>query len=344
MVKSFLTVLIFLVVAGNDLRAQDPVFSQFYNAPLYLNPALMGDYQDFSLGLSYRSQWNSLVFPYNTTQVSMIAPLYYDKHKKPEGHLGGVGVSFYTDKAGEGDNFKSTGANASFAYNVQLATQNKNTLTFAIQAGMVNRRIDTDVLQWGEQYSDLIGFDPTVVPADVSLINNSTVFDITTGAFWRYYSSIDSRVIRSIYAGYCVGHLNHPDQSVLENQKDNLPLLHKFHGGLVVALSEKFTISGNFLTLFQDEENQTNYGMFGAYTLPVESSGILSNMITRLGAWHRWDDSFIASIEFLTDNIQLGFSYDWNVTSLKYNNRGTGAYEITLGYKFYSPAPPKVLY
>jgi len=324
--------------------AQDPVFSQFYNAPLYLNPAISGDFEDFFVNISHRSQYRSLVFPYNTTQVSMIAPLYQDKHRRPEGHLGDVGVSMYTDVAGEGDNFKSTGANASFAYNVQLATDNINRLTFALQTGIINRRINTDVLKWGEQYSDLIGFDPNVVPADLDLIKNSTILDISAGVFWRYYSSVDSRKIRSIYAGYAAGHLNHADQSVIEGQKDNLPLLHKINGGIVFALSEKFTLSGNFLTLLQDWENQTNIGVYAGYKLPVNSSGVWSNMITRVGVWHRWKDSFIASVEFLTDNLQLGFSYDWNVTSLKYNNRGTGAYEISIGYKFFQPAPPKVLY
>ncbi len=326
------------------VKAQDPVFSQFYNAPLYLNPALIGDYEDFFANVSHRSQYRSLIFPYTTSQFSFMAPLYRDKHLRPEGHLGGVGISVYNDEAGEGKNFQSTGANASFAYNVQLATDNINRFTFALQAGMINRRINTSVLEWGEQYSDLLGFDPNVVPADIDLIQNSTSLDITAGVLWRYYSSVDSRSIRSMYAGFATAHLNHPDQSVLEGQKDNLPLLYKLHGGVVFALSEKFTLSYNFLSQLQDLENQTNFGAFGAYKMPVNTSGILTNLVTRAGAWYRWKDSFIASVEFLTDNLQFGFSYDWNVTSLKYNNRGTGAYEFTLGYKFFQPAPPKILY
>jgi type IX secretion system PorP/SprF family membrane protein len=309
-----------------------------------LNPALIGDYEDVTMSISYRSQYRSLVFPYNTSQVSFIAPFYKNKHRRPEGHIGGLGASVYTDEAGEGKNFKSTGANVSFGYNLQLATDNINRFTFALQTGIINKRINTDVLEWGEQYNDLIGFDPNVVPADVELIRNSTVLDITAGVFWRYYSSVDSRKIRSAYAGLSTSHLNHPDQSVLEGQKDNLPLLHKLHGGVVFALSEKFTLSGNLLSQIQDKENQTNFGAFAAYKLPVNSTGILTNMVTRVGTWYRWKDSFIASVEFLTDNLQFGFSYDWNVTSLKYNNRGTGAYEFTMGYKFFKPAPPKILY
>ncbi len=343
-IKRTVFALFVILLVNSKVQAQDPVFSQFYNSPLYLNPALLGDYEDFFINFSHRSQYRSLVFPYTTSKVSAMAPFFKDKHRRPEGHIGGAGLSLYTDQAGEGKNFKSTGANASFAYNVQLATENTNRLTFALQTGIINRRINTEVLEWGEQYSDLIGFDPNITPADVDLINNSTVLDISAGVFWRYYSALDSRKIRSIYAGFSTGHLNHPDQTVLEGQKDNLPLAHKLHGGIVIAFTEKFTLSGNFLSQIQDKENQTNFGAFAGYKLPVQSSGVLTNMVTRVGTWYRWRDSFIASVEFLTDNLQFGFSYDWNVTSLKYNNRGTGAYEFTLGYKFFQPAPPKILY
>ncbi|MCK5705623.1 MAG: type IX secretion system membrane protein PorP/SprF, partial [Cyclobacteriaceae bacterium] len=65
---------------------------------------------------------------------------------------------------------------------------------------------------------------------------------------------------------------------------------------------------------------------------------------TRVGAWYRVQDSFIASIEFLSNNLQFGFSYDWNVTSLRYNNRGAGSFEISMGYRFFKPAAPKIRY
>ncbi len=334
-----------LVILGlGKAAAQDPVFSQFYNAKVYLNPAMIGDEEDYSAQVSHRSQWRSLVFPYNTTQFSFMAPIYNDKHRRPEGHLGGIGLSVFTDEAGEGKNFKTTGANVSFAYNLQFEKDNTNRLTFALQTGFVNRRINTDVLNWGEQYNAIFGFDPNYVPADVDLIRNSTILDISAGAFWRYYSSRDSRIIRSAYAGFMSAHLNHPDQSVLVDQKDNLPLLHKLHGGIVFGVNDKVSISGNVLTLFQNKENQTNVGAFASYRMPVTTSGVFSNLVTRAGLWHRINDSFIASLEFLTDNLHIGFSYDWNVTSLKYNNNGAGAYEVSIGYKFFQPAPPKILY
>jgi len=342
--KSFLLLLI-AFFTGTLLQAQDPVFSQFYNSPVYLNPALIGDEENFLVQLTHRSQWRSLVFPYNTTQVSMIAPLFRDKHRRPEGHLGGIGLSVYSDEAGEGDNFKTTSVNGSFAYNLQFEEENTNRLTFAMQFGLINRRINRDVLEWGEQYNPIFGFDDSLVPEDASFIENSNLLDITAGTFWRYYASDASQKIRSVYAGFVASHLNHPDQSVIQGLDNQLPLLYKLHGGLVYGVSERISISGNFLSVYQDKENQTNIGAFASYMLPFETTaGVLNNLLTRVGVWHRWKDSFIASIDFQTNNLHFGFSYDWNVTSLRYNNSGTGAYEISMGYKFFQPAPPKVLY
>jgi len=208
----------------------------------------------------------------------------------------------------------------------------------------IHKNIDKNKLEWGEQYNPFIGFDNTVVPAELSLIQNRTFMDITAGAFWRYFANTDQKTIQSIYAGFVAAHLNHPDESVLEEDVNRLPVLYKLHGGIIFALSEKTNISFNYLSQLQDLVNQTNFGSFVSYKLPFDTRGQMSNLVARVGAWYRVQDSMIASIDFLTNNLQFGFSYDWNVTSLRYNNRGTGSYEISMGYRFYQPPAPKVRY
>jgi type IX secretion system PorP/SprF family membrane protein len=340
----FSLIVILLFFTSIKVFAQDPVFSQFYNSAVYLNPALIGEEQNLYLNFAHRSQWGSLEFPYTTSQVSLIIPYFKDKHVVPEGHVGGVGVSFYGDEAGQGSNLKTYGGNASFAYNLHLSNKTINRITFGMQLGFINKTIDRSQLEWGEQYNPFIGFDNTVVPAELDQLRNRTFLDISAGAFWRYFASSDTKKIQSVYAGFSTGHLNHPDESIVEGNMNRLPVLYKLHGGMVFELSEKASISANFLSLLQDKVNQTNIGSFLSYKLPFDTKGQMSNLVTRIGAWYRVEDSFIASIEFLTNNLQFGFSYDWNVTSLRYNNRGTGSFEISMGYRFFKPAAPKVLY
>ena len=345
MKKVFLTAVIVLLCSWMmRIYAQDPVFSQFYNSPLYLNPALIGEEENLYLNFAHRSQWRSLEFPYTTNQVSLILPYFKDKHIKPEGHLGGMGISFYGDEAGQGNNLRTFGGNASFAYNLHFSKKTINRLTFALQLGFIHKNIDKNKLEWGEQYNPYIGFDNTVVPAELSMIQNKTFLDITAGAFWRYFASDEGKSVQSIYAGFVAGHLNNPDESVIEGDKNKLPVMYKLHGGIIFGLSERTSLSVNALSQIQDQVNQTNFGTFLSYKLPFDTRGQMSNLVTRAGVWYRVQDSFIANIDFLTNNLQFGFSYDWNVSSLRYNNRGTGSYEISVGYRFYKPAAPKVRY
>jgi type IX secretion system PorP/SprF family membrane protein len=311
---------------------------------VYLNPALIGEEEFMMVNFAHRSQWSSLEFPYTTSQLTFVVPYYKDKHRKPTGHIGGFGVSFYNDMAGESNNLKTTGGYANFAYNLQLSKNNLNRIVFGMQAGFINKRIDKSRLEWGEQYNPFIGFDNTVTPAELDQLQNRTFFDLTAGVFWRYYDLEETKVIRSVYAGFVGAHLNMPDESVVDGLSTNLPVLYKIHGGIVFALSEKTSISANMLSMVQDLENQTNFGSFLTYKFPVENAGKLNNFAARIGAWHRLNDAAIASMEFLTDNFLMGFSYDWNVTSLRYQNRGTGSYEITLTYRFFKPSAPKVMY
>jgi hypothetical protein len=58
--KHFLRIALLYALGLGSLRAQDPVFSQFYTSSMFLNPALSGFEKDVVLGLNYRSQWTGV--------------------------------------------------------------------------------------------------------------------------------------------------------------------------------------------------------------------------------------------------------------------------------------------
>lgn len=330
-----------VAVAAN---AQDPVFSQFYNSPVYLNPALVGDEENLALNVSYRSQWNVLHEPYATTQASLIYPFYQSIDKYPQSHIGGMGISVYSDKSGIFGHNKALGASASFAYNLQMGIRNINRISFAIQAGAINKRIDAGALQWGSQ-NPITGNDGGEAPVEAWMTENRTILDITPGVFWRFFNSNYQAVIQSVYSGVAVGHVNHPNASVLEGGEDALPLMYKYHGGVIFGLTHKTNISFNILTLIQNRINQTNLGAYFSYQLS-ESMGDrpFGNVIGRIGGWYRHNDSFILNAGIATNNLELGFSYDWNVTSLNRFQSGVGAYELSMKLSLSRYAPPKVTY
>jgi hypothetical protein len=51
------------------VTAQDPQFSQFYAAPLYLNPAFAGGTGQARAGMNYRNQWPAIDANFTTMSV-----------------------------------------------------------------------------------------------------------------------------------------------------------------------------------------------------------------------------------------------------------------------------------
>jgi len=326
-------------------QSQDAVFSQFFNTTLYLNPALAGIEDDFTVNINHRTQWKSLQFPYTTSQVSLIMPYYSSKHSKPYGHIGGVGISVYNDISGENKSFKTVGANATAAYNLPFDRDFVNQITFGLQIGMINKTIDTSTLQWGEQYNPFIGFDTSITSSEVSNFENRTFIDVNSGLFW-WYNPIENegKLIKSINSGLSIAHLNSPNESVLSSEKSYLPFLYKYHGSVLFNVAKNATISANVLIAYQNGTAQQNLGSYLSYKVNNISESYFKETIIRFGAWARVNDSVIMLTEMETSAFKFAFSYDLNTSSLRYNNRSIGTYEIHIGLKLTQHAHPKSRY
>ena len=59
-----------LVFLGSSLFSQEPVFSDFYNNPIYLNPALAGQYQ-IRASFNANNQWYNIPGQLNTQTFSL---------------------------------------------------------------------------------------------------------------------------------------------------------------------------------------------------------------------------------------------------------------------------------
>src|SRR5690606_39441451 len=91
--------LIIFLFGCSALKAQDPEFSQYYAAPLYLNPAFSGTSVDHRFIANYRNQWPNIPHAFETYAFS------YDYNL--DIHNSGLGLLLTTDKAGTA-NLQST--------------------------------------------------------------------------------------------------------------------------------------------------------------------------------------------------------------------------------------------
>ncbi|MTI19584.1 type IX secretion system membrane protein PorP/SprF, partial [Fulvivirga sp. RKSG066] len=96
--RTTMTILLVVVVVG-IASAQRPIFSQYYNTGLYLNPALVGEEKDITFQANYRSQWGNIDLPFKTTQASVAYPVV-KRGVKPM-HVGGLGLSIFRDETGQ---------------------------------------------------------------------------------------------------------------------------------------------------------------------------------------------------------------------------------------------------
>jgi hypothetical protein len=64
-------VILSLAVGSYQLKAQDPLFSQFYNNPIYYNPGYIGLNQGVRTRFNYRDQWTGLPVDFKTYNFSM---------------------------------------------------------------------------------------------------------------------------------------------------------------------------------------------------------------------------------------------------------------------------------
>ncbi len=324
---TFFAGLILLLPLG--LRAQDAFFSQYYSSGLYLNPALAGTETDLTFSSNYRSQWRSIVVPYVTSQISIINPMY--SKGVSERHWGGLGLSVYNDRAGDG-NFKTLGLNATFAYNIPFSPNERGSnLIMGVQGGFIQKNIDYTNLQWGEQYNPFVGFDVSVTPSENQLGNRAFYPDISAGFLYTYnhMESYSDRKV-SLWLGGSAYHINRPNESFVSDVTAELPILFKGHAGATFALSDKFLFSPNGLVMIQNDVRHYNagayltYRVFDSYKPAFQEAGVL------VGAWYRLEDSFIFTVGMTAKNYTIGFSYDWNRSNLRSFTQGRGAYEISL--------------
>lgn len=116
-----------------EVKAQiDPLYAQYLNNPLTINPAYTGLNNNFNASVSYRKQWAGFEGSPSTVNASTHTSLVNNKM--------GVGVMLIQDKIGAN---KNTEAYVTYAY--KLMSDNR-TFAFGLQAGVINYKSNSEDL------------------------------------------------------------------------------------------------------------------------------------------------------------------------------------------------------
>jgi type IX secretion system PorP/SprF family membrane protein len=121
--KAFLTLALVAVLIPNLYGQQDPLYAQYFNNPILINPAFTGNTERLLAAFAYRSQWAGLEGRPVTFSFNAHMPLAENKI--------GAGFVMSQDKIGE---FKTTQSGALFSYKIGFKT---SMLSFGMQAGLI---------------------------------------------------------------------------------------------------------------------------------------------------------------------------------------------------------------
>lgn len=294
------------------LSAQDPVLSQFYSAPLLMNPAFAGTTNAPKVSLNYRNQWSSIFNAYETYAVS------YDQYF--EGIKSGIGFSVMMDQAGDG--IYNTG-NFNLTYAYRLTVSENVFIKGGVQAGLYQTSLDWDKLVFLDQldpFDGQISMSEEERPAQLT----KGYLDLSTGLL--IYSKM-------FYGGVSLYHINTPNESLLEINEgliDGLPMRISLHGGAQISLSKnnksKFPafISPNVMYTKQRNFQQVNLGTYVGLG-PIYG-----------GAWFRHtfsnSDAAIFLVGFTKNIVKIGYSYDLTVSQLQAESNGSHEISIMLNF------------
>lgn len=321
--KNFLPLCVLLLIAGvTRVQAQDPQFSQYYQAPLYLNPGFTGITPQQRIVLNHRVQWPNLPQAFSTYAASY--DIFVNELRS------GFGFLFTTDKMGSAG-WRTTTASLLYSYKIKL-TEN---IVFSpgLSFGYGSNGLDRSKLVMGDGLEyDGISLDP-----DLNKLGRQNYFDFGSG--FLIYS-------KSLWLGASFTHMNQPNLSVL-NDVSRLQMKTAIHGGIRMSLNGSITsrsratyLTPSFIYRMQGKTfQQLDLGV-NYHIDPVS-----------VGLWYRGkpfqqtvvnsvqQDALILYLGLYFKQLTIGYSYDFTISNLQ--TASGGAHEISIVWEFNTKATQK---
>ncbi|NND93267.1 MAG: type IX secretion system membrane protein PorP/SprF [Flavobacteriales bacterium] len=314
-VRSAFTILGLLICMFT--AAQDYQYTQFYAAPVNLNPAFTGNTTQSRVVMNYRNQWTAIPGAFVTYNLSY-------EHFIPK-IKSGVGILMNHDRAGSG-NLGYTSIQGLYSYEFQI---NYNLfIRPGINFGKSFRTLDYDRLIFGDQLVRPDGSTTIETFQDIG----SSFFDVGIGSL--IYS-------HDFWFGVSAAHINAPNESI-RGQESLVPMKVSAHGGYRNMIKGKTKTGGlqSVLMAFnyrlQEDFDQFDIGLYYEYSPVV------------FGLWYRGlpglkkndygvfnHDAIALLFGYEIRKLKFGYSYDITLSPLISST--AGSHEVSLIYEFHDP-------
>ena len=317
MIRKLRNILVVIsILISSSLYSQDPHFTQFYAAPLYLSPSLAGGTAGTRAIINFRDQWPSIPGSFITYSLSL--DHFFPKYNS------GVGFFVFRDQAGSGS-LATTNIALQYAYNVRV--YKKWNIRPGIQFYYSQRSIDFSKLVFNDQMQ--LGIPTsgasTEIPPDAKV--GFLDFAFSTVAFSNKQ-----------WFGFTLDHINKPNQS-LNGGESIVPIKFVFFGGY------KFMVEGRPGSFTEESFNLAyNYRAQGKFD-QIDIGVYWMKMQFIVGLWYRGieglksyhsgyhnNDMMAVLAGYQYKDIKVAYSYDFTISRLSGNT--AGSHEISLIYEF----------
>lgn len=315
--RKLVFVLTILIISGCLVSyGQDPLFTQFYAAPVYLSPSLAGANGGTRVNLNFRDQWPKLHGDYVTYALS--ADHYFEKYNS------GIGLLLLRDQAGGGlVNTTNIGIN----YNYNFSLNRKWKLCPGIQVYYYTKNINYNKLIFSDQISRDYTSPVSIEQERLMTLDPVRHLDVTTSLL--AYSD-------QFWTGFTLDHMLSINNT-LKAEGVYLPLRLSLYGG------GKYFISGRMRS--QKEESITgafNFMYQGPYKY-LDLGAYYTHSPLLFGLWYRGIPLFVddpnngaitLQFGYKIDSFTIGYSYDYTLSRLM--TKTGGAHEVSLVFEIRS--------
>jgi hypothetical protein len=188
-------------------------------------------------------------------------------------------------------------------------------------AGVVQRSIDRSLMKTTSSYNN--GTD-----GETNLLPQYRYFDGSAGI--SYNTQIGQNEMNNLVLGVAYHHFNKPKNSFFDDY--NIIVQPKW----VYSADVKFGINeSSFVTIYNDHTKQGSYtetmsGML--YGLKIGPYTDNPDHTLQAGAFIRWGDAVIPTIQMDYRPFTVSLSYDVNISQLSTTSYGRGGFELALKY------------
>jgi len=340
------TIFFFLMFSAVVGLGQDIHYSQFDKFHLELNPAMTGmtrsngrlNFRVRNQAITYRNMgFSNITMDFSNFRLDTYTALTasYDQDLDlGNGSILGLGLTAHTDQTDELA-YRKRKVNISAAYSKKMAGDStlSQRLSFGIDIGVTQRRIDLTNARWPSQNDGNGGWDSSIV-VDLPPDFNSDFLhnDFGIGVMW--FGGFGDR--KQLNLGLAMQHIAEPNVSFFEySEVKRLQRRILLNGGGEWAISPNLSLLPRFLFSNQDGVNAVTAGSSLRIYLGEEQVESIQFGFTGRYANENLDglnDAIIISGALNFEKLRIGLSYDATM-SVPGNSEFSGdAVELMIGY------------